>query len=354
MRVPQILIGSYGSDTAPALRLAGFNPATGALTPSDELGGIVNPSFVALHPTAPWFYAVSETGVASQDGPGHVWAGRLESAAGDARLSALNRQPSGGDWPCHLAIDPGGRWLFVANYGSGNMSVLPILSDGALGQRGAHVQHQGAGQDLERQEGPHAHSTTLAPDGFVIVADLGIDALVVYAFDPVTGRLTAHEPVRARPGAGPRHMVFHPSGQRAYVANELDRTLSVYAYGAGRFDEIQVEPTVPPGVGEGLVADIHLSPDATRLYVSNRGHNSLAVFDVAGDGAVTPLGHAHCGGDWPRNFAVAPDGRFVLVANQHSGDVSVLPVLQGTPWLGAPVARLDMPQAACVAFLPPR
>lgn len=356
MREHKILIGGYGSASAPGVRLARFDTETGAMTVIDELSGIANPSFLVAHPTQPWFFAVSETGVVGQDAPGTVWAARYDpAAAGVARLTTLNQQPSGGDWPCHLTLDRGGRWLFVANYGSGNMSVLPILNDGALGTRSAHVQHQGSGVNAERQEGPHAHSTTLTPDGaYAVVADLGIDALVVYAFDARSGHLTAREPAHTRSGAGPRHMAFHPNGAIAYVAHELDCTVSVYAYGDGRFNEIQFEPTLPAGITGTSVADIHLSPDATRLYVSNRGHNSLAIFAVAPDGRLTPLGTASCGGDWPRNFAVAPDGRFVVVANQYSGDVVVLPVLATAPWLGAPVARLDAPQAACVIFLPER
>lgn len=351
-----VLISGYGSETAPGVRLARFNPVSGALTLVDELAGIANPSFVIAHPTQPWFYVVAETGIASQDKPGGVWAGRYDKAGtAGMRLNALNQQPSGGDWPCHLALDPAGRWLFVSNYGSGNMSVLPILNDGALGPRSAHVQHQGSGVNAERQERPHAHSTTLTPDGaYAVVADLGIDSLVVYGFDPLTGHLAAREPARGRPGAGPRHMTFHPSGRSAYVANELDCTVSVFDYADGRFSERQVEPTVPVGVTGSSVADIHLSPDGTRLYVSTRGHNSLAVFGVDLDGSLSPRGIVPCGGDWPRNFAVSPDGAFVLVANQYSGDIAVLPVLASAPWLGAPVARLDMPQAACITFLPER
>ncbi len=351
-----ILIGGYGSADAPGVRLARFDTATGALAVVDELAGIANPSFLVAHQSRPWFFVVSETGIVGQDVPGAVWSGRIDrSDTGGWRLSALNHQPSGGDWPCHLTLDASGRWLFVANYGSGNMSVLPVLGDGALGPRSAHVQHQGSGVNAERQEGPHAHSTTLTPDGeYAVVADLGIDALVVYAFDAASGHLSAREPGQGRPGAGPRHLAFHPSGRIVYVANELDSTVSVFTYADGRFAEVQVEPTIPPGIAGSYVADIHLSPDGARLYVSNRGHNSLAIYAVGADARLTLLGYASCGGDWPRNFAVAPDGRFLLVANQYSGDVCVVPVLDAAPWLGAPVARLDAPQAACVTFLPER
>ncbi len=349
-----LLISGYGADSAPGVRLARYDVESGALSVVDELAGIRNASFVIPHPTQPWFFVTSETGEASKDGPGAVWSGRYEKTpSGSFRLSALNQQASGGDWPCHLALDAGGRWLFVANYGTGSMSVLPVLGDGSLGARSAHVQHQGSGPNAERQEGPHAHSTTLTPDGgAAIVADLGIDALVFYSLDSATGHLTGREPVGTRPGSGPRHLVFRPDGTRLYVAHELDSTVSVFSTADGRYTEIQTEPTVPPGVGENSVADIHVSPDGTRLYVSNRGHNSLAIFAVDGDGALKPLGHASCGGNWPRNFAIAPDGRHVLAGNQYSGDVAVLPVLDAAPWLGASVARLDVPQVACVAFLP--
>jgi 6-phosphogluconolactonase len=346
-----LLVGSYAPADRPGIYAFAFDGATGALTSLGATPLIANPSFLAVHPNRRWLYAVSETAQAVDGAPGAVWALRYDLAPW--RLEPINAQPSGGDHPCHLALDPSGRWLIVSNYTSGSLAVLPLGPDGALGATADHVQHRGHGPHPERQGGPHAHSAAFAPGGcFVLVADLGIDQILVYRFDASNGRLTAHTHAEARPGAGPRHLAFHPNGEWVYVANELDSTVGVYAFdaAAGALRERQVVETLPPGAPANTVADIHLSPDATRLYVSNRGHNSLAVFAVAPDGRLARMATPPCGGDWPRNFAVAPDGRFLIVANQYSGEVVVLPALESLPALGAPAARAPVPGAAFVAF----
>ncbi|MFL5802050.1 MAG: lactonase family protein, partial [Roseiflexaceae bacterium] len=212
----------------------------------------------------------------------------------------------------------------------------------------------GSSAHPERQAGPHAHSATLTPDErFAIVSDLGMDQLLVYTLDRNAGKLGAHTHISTRPGAGPRHMAFHPGGQHLYVANELDSTVVVYDYdtASGALHERQTIDSLPPGASESWVADIHVAPYGQRLYVSNRGHDSLAVFDIDSQGRLTQVAFPSCGGNWPRNFALAPGGRFVLAANQYSGDVSVLPVLTGTQALGAPVARAEVARASYVGFV---
>ncbi|MCU0493417.1 MAG: lactonase family protein [Chloroflexaceae bacterium] len=346
-----VFLSGYAPASQPGLHACRFDAASGVLTPVASHAGILNPSFLVLHPRKPVLYAVSETGLASDGVAGSVWALRL---AGDPpTFTPLNQQPSGGDWPCHLSLDPSGNWLFVANYGSGSVVVLPVQADGSLGTMTDLVQHQGSGPNAARQEAAHAHSATPSPDGrFVIVADLGLDQLVVYRFDRQAGRLTPHQVTATRPGAGPRHVVFHPNGRCVYLANELDNTVSLYDYHAanGTLRERQTLPTLPPAAPENTVADIHLAADGGRLYVSNRGHNSLAVYDVAGDGGLTALAFPPCGGAWPRNFALAPGGRWALVANQHSGAVATLPLLGAAPGVGQAVARLAVAGASCVRF----
>ena len=248
-----------------------------------------------------------------------------------------------------------GAWLVVSNYGSGTVSVMPIEGDGTLGEPTHSVQHHGRGTKGRRQAGPHAHSATFSPDGrFVLVADLGIDQIVVYAFDTLAGRLGAHTSAHARLGAGPRHLAFHPGGNTLYAANELNNTICALAYEAttGRLHERQCLPTLPQDAPKSYVADIHVAPDGTRVYVSNRGHDTIAVFDIASDEALKPSTVAPCGGRWPRHFTLAPCGRFVLIANQHSGDVAVLPVLEGKTALGNAVTKIAVPGASCVQFVP--
>lgn len=343
-------MSGYAKAEQPSLRAFAFDSDTGALTLTGETSGLLNPSFIVAHPNRQWLFAVSETGQASEGVPGGVCALKINSEPFAIQL--VNRQPSGGDWPCHLALDATGQWLFVANYGSGNASVLPILSDGSLGETSDSVQHTGAGPDPKRQDGPHAHSVTLTPDNkFALVADLGIDRLMIYKFDSVKGKLAAHGQASTRPGAGPRHLAFHPNGRYLYGANELDSTITLYDYDAtnGALSQRQTLSTLPIDAPENIVADIHVSASGQRVYVSNRGHNSLAAFDIGHDGSLTLAAISSCGGHWPRNFALAPAGRFVLVANQYSNEISALPVLDSGA-LGEAVARVAVTGASCVQF----
>jgi 6-phosphogluconolactonase len=350
MTTTLVLVGSYAKADQPGLHAFWFDVNNGSLRPHGTFTGILNPSFFIIHPNKRWLYTVSETGQAADGVPGSVWAVQFEREPW--RMTPLTQQASRGDWPCHLQLDASGGWIFVSNYGHGNVGVLPLQSNGGLGAMTDLAQHHGHGPHAHRQEAAHAHSATVTPDGrFVIVADLGTDELVVYRFDAATGKLGAHAHANARPGAGPRHMAFHPNGRLVYVANELDCTVSAYDYdpSSGALRERQWLATLPPGAPETIVADLHLNTRADRLYVSNRGHNSIAVFEVDEAGALTRLAVPSCGGDWPRNFAVAPDDRFILVANQYSGEVCVLPVT--ADGLGERLARASVPGASCIQFL---
>ena len=261
------------------------------------------------------------------------------------RLTPLGDLPSGGDDPCHLALDDTGRCLIVCNYSSGSVTVIRLHNDGALGEQTAHVEHEGAsGVVPDRQEAPHAHSATVSPDnGLVIVADLGADRLVLYRLDPERGTLSPHGAVSTAPGAGPRHMVW--DGPRLYVANELDSTVTAYVYEAGSLREEQHVSTLPDGfTGSNQVSEIVRS--GTRLYVANRGHDSIAVLSTGVFGG--ERAHVPCGGTWPRHIAVAPSGRYLLSANQETGTVTVLPLGDE---IGPPVFEAKVPGAACVRFL---
>jgi 6-phosphogluconolactonase len=339
-----LLASGYAAADEPGIRGFVLDEASGALRPQGSWAGVENPSFITVHPSGV-IYVTSETG------EGSVTALRLGKQPGAAEV--LSQRPSGGDHPCHLEFDPSGQLLAVANYSSGTARLIPREAAGGLAEPGPVARHEGAGPNAERQDGPHAHSTIFTPDGrHAVVADLGIDRLVVYRYDQ-GGVATRVGAAVCRPGAGPRHMVWHPSGRLLYVANELDNTVSVFAYdGAGGLAEQAHHSTLPPGAGHSQVADIHLDAGATRLYVSNRGDNSIAVFTVGADGALAPLAIRPCGGDWPRNFALSPGGGFLVVANQNSGELAVLPVLAGPEALGAPVARAVMPGASCVIFPP--
>src|SRR6266516_1159101 len=347
-----LYIGGYAPADQTGIHACTLDDTTGDLTVRGSCAGVANPSFLVVHPNGRWLYAVSETSRQKEGTPGAVWAMRLTREPWS--IEPINHQLSGGDWPCHLDINATGQWLLVSNYGSGSVGVLPVLPDGALGEMTDLIQHHGSGPNAERQEAPHVHSATLTPDQhFVLVADLGMDALLVYAFDSASGRLRAHMQISARPGAGPRFKAFHPGGQHLYVNHELDNTVVVYDYDAasGRLRERQVVETLPPGAPPSLIAGIQISPSGDRLYVSKRGHDSISIFEIEGDGRLAHLAIRPCGGSYPRHIAITPSGSFLLVANQKSNEVVVLPVLDGVEALGAPVARINASGASCVHFV---
>ncbi|HEY6408757.1 MAG TPA: lactonase family protein [Ktedonobacteraceae bacterium] len=347
-----LYIGGYAPVDQPGIHACTFDDATGDLTVRNSFAGIVNPSYLLVHPNGRWLYTVSETSQQKEGAPGAVWA--LRCAREPWSMEPINHRMSGGDWPCHLEINATGQWLLVSNYGSGTVSVLPVLPDGALGEMTDLVQHHGSGPNPERQEAPHAHSATFTPDQrFVIVADLGMDALLVYAFDAAAGRLREHTRISSRSGTGPRFKVFHPNGLHLYVNHELDNTVVVYDYDAtsGMLRERQIVETLLPGAPQSAIAGIQISQSGDRLYVSNRGHDSISVFEIEEDGRLARLAIRPCGGRCPRNIAITRSGRFLLIANQESNEVVVLPVLDGVEALGAPVARAGVPGASCVHFV---
>jgi 6-phosphogluconolactonase len=329
-----------------------FDEVSGELTVGGSFTGINAPSFILVHPNQKYLYAVSETGQDSHGTLGEVWAFQFEREP--FKLQPLNHQTTSGDWPCHLQLDATGNWLLVTNYGTGNAAMYPLQSNGAIGEMVDFIKHDGKGPNVLRQEAAHAHSSIFTPDNrFAIVADLGIDQLIIYELDPSTGKLLFWSAVNTRPGAGPRHLAFHPNGKWLYVANELDSTITQYDYdhAKGALNEKQSLSTLPSDSPENLVADIHLSASGERVYVSNRGHNSIAVYDVNEDGSLKLVSIPPCAGNWPRNFALAPGGQFLLVANQNSNEICVLPVLEGSESLGARVAHASVTGVSCIQFI---
>jgi 6-phosphogluconolactonase len=337
-----IFISGYEEAGKPSIHTLTFDPISGGLTVKGAFSEVENPSFVMRHPNREWLYAVSETE------EGAVWALRYEAET--HTITSLNHQSSGGASPCHLMLDKAGRWLFVSNYASGSVAVLLIREDGTLGEMTDFIQYSGTGGDPERQKGPHAHGTIFSPDEqFVISADLGTDTLHLYRFDADNGKLIPHGQTKTEPGAGPRHTTFHPKGTILYVANELDNTVGVYGYDteSGELTAQQVLPTLPANAPATTTADIHLTQAADCLYVSNRGYDSIASYAVGADGHLTLIAIQPSGGQNPRNFALSPDDRFVLVANEKSNEVVVF-VADKEKGLGDEVARVVVPAPTCV------
>ena len=256
---------------------------------------IADPSFLAVDSKRRFLYSVSEESDASTGPTGSVTAFAISA---DGSLDYLNTQPSGGDGPCHVSVDATDRQVLVANYSGGSVAILPIRSDGRLGEPTDVVHHRGSGPNPDRQQGPHPHSINVDPTNrFAFVPDLGTDEVATYRINLVLGLLTPADGLTASlaAGAGPRHFDFHPGGMYAYAINELDSTVTAFSYdgSTGALEELHTVSTLPDGFdGTNYPADVHVSPSGRFLYGSNRGHHSIAVFAIdQGSGTLTPLGH---------------------------------------------------------------
>lgn len=350
-----VYLGTYtsGEGSGKGIYRSVLDLETGKLSDPALAAEAKNPSFLEIHPGGKSLYAVSESG---RDGS--VGAYAIDPDTGDLRL--LNQQPSGGAGPCHVSIDRMGRNVLVANYGSGSASVIPIRPAGSLAEPTSFVQHEGSSVNPERQKGPHAHSINVSPDNrFAYVADLGIDKIMIYRLDAQEGTIVANRPpfVQLKPGAGPRHFVFHPGGKCAYVINELDCTITAFAYDStsGALTEVQTVPTLPEGcAGRNACAEIRVYPSGRFLYGSNRGHDSIVVYRI--DEAEKPLTfveHETAGIKTPRSFNIDPTGTFCLVANQGSDSVVVFRVDHQTGALEPTGHKVAVPKPVCVRFLRP-
>ncbi len=285
-----------------------------------------DPSFLAFDPRQRYLFAVSETQQYEGEASGSVVSFAIDQQTG--ALQRLSRQATGGGDPCHLTTDPSGRFLLVANHEAGNIAVLPIGADGRLAPRSHLGQHEGSGPG-PTQTGPHAHFVAFDPGGrHVLVNDKGIDKVMLYQLDTRAGALVPNDPPFApvHSGAAPRHLDFHPSGKYVYVNGEADMTINAFAYDGerGAFSELHYLSTLPEGASrEGVsTAQLLVEPRGKFVYVSNRGHDSIAMFAIdQGTGRVTSLGNVSTEGKTPRNFAIDPSGEFLYAANQGSDTI---------------------------------
>jgi 6-phosphogluconolactonase len=352
-----VYIGTYTDKGSKGIYRCELDLTSGRLTTPALAAEAKNPSFVAIAPDHHFLYAVSEVEELDGKKSGGVIGFTIDPRTGN--LSPLNQQLSGGTGPCHLVVDRAGKHVLVANYGSGSVSVLPIESGGGLGKATAFVQHKGSGPNPQRQEGPHAHSINLdAANRFAVVADLGLDKMLVYRFDTAKGTLTPNEPpsVSVAPGAGPRHFAFHPNGRNAYVINELNSTVTAFRYDGQRgiLEPIQSVSTVPNDFkGSNYPAEVQVHPSGKFVYGSNRGHNSIAVFAVDPQtGKLRPVGHQSDKIKTPRNFAIDPTGTYLLVANQDSDSVLVFRIDADTGELRPTGSMVEVPTPVCLKMMP--
>jgi 6-phosphogluconolactonase len=346
-----VYVGTYTDTASRGIYRLTLDPETGKASEPVLAGEAKNPSFLALHPSGRFLYAVGE--IASFEGrkAGAVSAFAIDPSSGD--LTLLNQQSSEGTGPCHLVVDRAGKNVLVANYGGGNVAVLPIGPDGRLGKASAVRAHEGSGPDKARQEKPHAHGVYLdAAERFAFSPDLGADRIFVYRYDAAKGALEPHGSAAPPAGSGPRHLAFDPKGRHLYAINELTSTVTLFRYdaAAGTLAAAETVSTLPAGfAGTSSTAEIEVSRDGRFVYGSNRGHDSLAVFarDEA-SGRLTPAGHVPVGGKTPRHFALDPTGRWLLAAHQGSDGVAVFRVDPATGRPSPAGAVLAVPKPVCL------
>ena len=352
----RLYTGSYATAEEESIKCYEFNPQSGALKYLSGFTGIENPSFLAIHSSGKFLYAVSETDQKEGNLTGGVAAFAIDPSSGG--LVKINEVTSGGAAPCHIALDRTERMLMAANYNGGSVAAFPVMEDGSLGERSFFHQHTGSGTNTSRQDIPHAHSANPSPDNrFALVTDLGLDKVFVYRLNPEKGGMELNIPAYAvvADGSGPRHLAFHPSRSVVYVINEMASTVTVFNYqpDAGTLSEIQTISTLPADFeGRSSTAEVVVDPSGRYLYGSNRGHDSIAVFSIDQDnGKLEALQHRSTGGRSPRNFCLSPDGRFLLAANQRSDNLLVFPVDQSSGKILDPVEEISLKAPVCIRFM---
>jgi len=351
-----VYVGTYTGKGSEGIYAYRFDPATGETSLLGLAAGTDNPSFLAVDPNGRFLYAVNEVDTFRKEPTGAVSVFAIDRESG--KLKLLQQVSSLGGGPAHVSLDRSARYLMVANYNGGSVVVFPIGKDGRLGRQTAFVQNAGSSVNPERQAGPHAHFIQATPDNrFAITADLGLDKLLVHRFDAKTGSLTPGTPGFAAvdPGAGPRHVAFAPSGKFVYVVNELVSTVTVFAYkpGPGTLDRIQTIPTLPKNfTGKDTAAEIVVDGKGRFLYVSNRGHDSIAVFSIDPDsGTLKSPEWVPSGGKTPRNFAIDPTGKWLLCANQDSNSIRLLKIDQKSGRLTQSDRSLTVVSPVCVRIV---
>lgn len=348
-----LITGTYTTGKSEGIYVYKFNNMDGSAREVSHVK-ISNPSYVAVSPRDSFLYAVQENAAANGKG-GEITAFSFNKENGT--LTYINQQPSGGNHPCYVAVDKTGAWVVVGNYSSGSLSVFPVLANGALGAAVTSIQHSGSGPNAARQQPPHVHCTLFSADNrFLFVPDLGIDKIMIYAFDVATGKLNpASQPfAQSLAGAGPRHFCFHPSAKYAYLAEEMSGTVVAFKYRKGRLKKLQRISCMPAGDSSNAsTADIHISPDGKFLYVSNRApSNTIAIFKINyKKGTLLPVAHQPTLGQAPRNFNFDPTGNFLLVANQNSDNIVIFKIDKETGLLTDTGNRITVGNPVCLKWV---
>jgi 6-phosphogluconolactonase len=354
-----LYVGTYTKKQSKGIYAYRFDTASHELSSVGLAAETANPSFLVVDPRSRFLYAVNEIADYKGQSSGGVSAFAIDRKTG--KLSLLNEVPSRGADPCYVAVDKTGKFVLVANYTGGSVAVFPVMRDGRLGEASAFMQHVGSGPNKERQEAPHAHWVDVTADNhFAIASDLGLDKLLVYRFDQKNGTISPNDPAFAKtePGAGPRHVSFHPNGRFAYVADELQSAVSVFSYDGvhGVLRPLQTVSMLPKDfTGENSAAEIQVHPNGKFLFASNRGSDSIAVFSIGkSSGRLTLVDHFSTKGKKPRNFAVDPTGSRLFVANEDSDNIVVFEIDSSTGRLTPTGQVLEVSSPVCLTFVPVR
>lgn len=343
-----VYVGSYAEKDAQSIYVYRLDSETGKLTYVNSTSGILNPSFLTVNANQTRLYAVSET----NDRPGSVVAYALDAHTGE--LTQLNEQSTNGAAPCHVALGDHENYLVLPNYAGGSICLYPVQQDGQIGKLAYEVQHHGSSINPDRQESAHPHSTNIDPSGtFVFVPDLGLDKIILYKIDRESQQLAIQGDTMVQPGSGPRHFVFHPHLNYAYVINELASTIITFEYDPEiqTLTAIQTVSTLPTDYAGRVntTAEIKIDPTGRFLYGSNRGDDSIVVFSInPASGHLTYVEHVSTQGKGPRNFALTPDGAMLLVANQDSNNIVSYNIDEQTGKLTATGENLQLPHPVCL------
>lgn len=353
-----VYVGTYTGAKSKGIYFWRMDAKSGALTSLGLAAELVSPSFLALHPKGTYLYAANEVGTFAGKPSGAVSAFAINPESG--QLTFLNQQSSQGAGPCHLIVDKTGSTVLVANYSAGTLAALPIEKDGRLKEATSVIHHEGSSVNPNRQKEPHAHSINLDKDNrFAVAADLGLDKVLVYRFDPRQSTLTPNEVpwTKVNAGAGPRHFDFHPDSRHAYVINEIQSTVTAFDYNAakGVLTEVETVSTLPKDFkGNNSTADVHVHPSGRFLYGSNRGHDSIAVYTIDNKtGRLSLVEVEPTQGKTPRNFGIDPSGTFLLAANQSSDTIVVFRIDPKTGALEPTGQTVQSPAPVCIKFLKP-
>ena len=356
-----VYVGTYTTKTASkGIYAYLFDLVIGKLTALGVAAESEDPSFLAVHPSGKYLYAVNEIDHFGGQKSGAVSSFAIDTKSG--KLTLLNQASTQGAGPCYISLDKSGKFALVANYDGGSIAVFPIREDGSLAPPSGFVQHSGSSVDKERQEGPHAHWIGTSPDNrFALAADLGLDEILVYRFNSAKGTLAPDTPPFAKlnPGAGPRHLAFHPNGKFAYVLTEMGSSVTAFAYKAGKgsLSPLQTVSTLSilrkdySGVKEA--AEIAVHPNGKFLYASNRaGIDSVSTFSIDPVKGTLKLRDEYpTMGKTPRNFVIDPTGKFLLAANQESNNIVIFRIDSTTGALSPTGEIAEVPAPVCITFV---